>query len=309
MTVFVKLSRILPLPLAAALFAGQAWSQGQVIFSRTPIDLKNPVGQTAAFKSGEPIYGAVILTAPVKTLCGTTVSMNATKEAVELNYYVDNQYKDSGALTAKGPYFFEAKAIPLDVAPEPARMTAYRDPNLEYRSFGQKRDGALTFSAELGALPPGAHTFKIEVQTCSQPVAEGSFRIEGASYSYYAQLVPALRSEETKTVGMSAPKRNDPALTTAMLSAMKASPSAAWKDQILRIVIIDPDWFIERHPISGAILFRYIRAQVAVKGGDGKCSFYKLSTFKQDYIGGRFGATRYDGHGDRQAISCENVSK
>jgi len=309
MTAFLKLSHILPLPLAAALFAGPAWGQGKVIFSKTPIDLNNPVGQTAVFKAGEPIYGAVILTAPVKTLCGTTVSMNATKETVEMNYFVDNQYKDSGALTAKGPYFFQAKVIPLDVAPEPARMTAYRDPNLEYRSFGQKRDGALSFSAALGALPPGTHTFKIDVQTCGQPAAVGSFRIEGASYGHYAQLVSALRSEETKTVGMSAPKRNDPALTSAMLSAMKASPSAAWRDPILRVVIIDPDWFIERHPISGAILFRYIRAEVAVKGGDGKCSFYKLCTFKQDYIGGRFAATRYDGHGDRQAISCENVGK
>ena len=61
----------------------------------------------------------------------------------------------------------------------------------------------------------------------------------------------------------------DKALEGAMLSAMKASPSQVWKDQILRIVIIDLEWYIDRHPISGIILFRYIRAEVAVKGSDG----------------------------------------
>jgi hypothetical protein len=187
--------------------------------------------------------------------------MNATKEALELNYYVDNQYKDTGFLTARGPSFAEATVFPIDVL------------------------------------------------ACSQPIASGSFRIEGSSFSHYAQLVPTLRSEETKGVGMSAPKRNDAAMSGAMLKAMQASSSEAWKDQIMRIVILDPDWFIERHPISGAILFRYIRAEVAVKGRDGKCSFYQLCTFKQDYVGGKFGATRYDGHGDRQSLPCENVGK
>ena len=302
-------SRALPLVLAAGLLSGQALGAGKVIFSSSPIDLKNPVAQTASFKAGDPIYGAVVLSASIKSLCGANASTNATKEALELNYHVDNTYIDTGFLTARGPFFAEAMVFPLDVAPEPARMTAYRDPNLEYRKFGQNRDGAMNFSEALGGLAAGAHTFKIEVLACSRPIASGSFRIEGASFAHYAQLVPALRGEETKSVGMSAPKKNDPALSAAMLKAMQASSSDAWKDPIIRIVILDPDWFIERHPISGAILFRYIRAEVAVKGRDGKCSFHKLCTFKQDYVGGRFAATRYDGHGDRQALSCENVGK
>jgi hypothetical protein len=309
MLITFQLSNSLPLLLAAGLFSGQALGAGKIIFSSSPIDLKNPAAQTAAFKAGGPIYGAVVLDAPVKSLCGGRTSIYATKEALELKYYVDNQYADSGFLTAKGPFFAEAKVFPLDVAPEPARMTAYKDPNLEYRKFGQNRDGAMSFSEALGGLSAGAHTFKIEVLACSQPIAEGSFRIGGASFSHYAQLVPALRSEETKGVGMSAPKRNDAAMSAAMLKAMQASSSEAWKDQIIRIVILDQDWFIERHPISGAILFRYIRAEVAVKGRDGKCSFYHLCTFKQDYVGGRFAATRYDGHGDRQSLPCENVGK
>jgi hypothetical protein len=304
-----QLSQSLPLLIAAGLFSGQALGAGKVVFSSTPIDLKNPAAQTASFKAGDPIYGAVVLSASIKSLCGTNTSVNATKEALELNYYVDNKYKDTGFLTARGPFFAEATVFPLDVAPEPARMTAYREPNLEYRKFGQSRDGAMTFSEALGGLTAGAHTFKIEVLACSRPIASGSFRIEGASFNHYAQLVPALRSEETKSVGMSTPKRNDAVLSAAMLKAMQASSSEAWKDPIIRIVILDPDWFIERHPISGAILFRYIRAEVAVKGRDGNCSFYKLCTFKQDYVGGKFGATRYDGHGDRQALPCENVGK
>ncbi len=309
MPVTFQLSQSLPLVIAAGLFSGQALGAGKVVFSSSPVDLKNPAGQTASFKTGDSIYGAVVLSAPIKSLCGSSTSVNATKEALDINYYVDDQYRDTGSLTAKGPYFAQVTVFPLDVAPEPARMTAYKEPNLEYRRFGQNRDGAMTFSGVLGGLASGAHTFKIEVLACSQPIAEGSFRIEGASFDHYARLVPALQSEETKTVGMSAPKRNDAPLSAAMLKAMQASSSEAWKDPIVRIGILDPDWFIERHPISGAILFRYIRAEVAVKGQNGKCSFYKLCTFKQDYVGGKFGATRYDGHGDRQAIPCENIGK
>jgi hypothetical protein len=297
------------LTAAFTCFAGEALGAGKIVFSKSPIDLKSPAVQASGFKAGDPIYGAIILDAPIKRLCGSKASIYATKETIEIKYYVDEQYVDSGIVTAKGPFFSDSTAIPLDVAPEPARMTAYKEPNLEYHKFGQNYDGAMNFSTSLGGLSGGAHTFRIELSTCGSTIAQGSFRIEGASYASYTELVPALRSEETKGVGMSAPRKVDPALTAAMLKAMQSSSSTAWKDQILRVVIVDPDWFIERHPISGAILFRYIRAEVAVKAGDGKCSFYRLCTFKQDYIGGKFAATYSDGHGDRQPLPCENVGK
>lgn len=287
----------------------RAQPKGKIVFSTSPINLASPQNLSSSFKAGDPIYAAVLLSDPVKVLCTGRISNSATKETLEIKHYVDDAFKDSGQLIVKGEFFSQAKAFPMDVAPEPARMTAYKDASLEYGAFGQMKEGAIKWSAELGRLAGGSHKFKIEVDACSETQASGEFTIQGAAYSHYAQLVPALQGQQTLTVTMSPAKMQDKALEAAMLSAMKSSASQAWKDQILRIVIIDPEWYIERHPISGIILFRYIRAQVAVKDGNGNCSYYKLSTFKQNSHGGRYGGTYYDGHGDRVNLPCENVNK
>lgn len=295
--------------VAGLMFAAQMLSgQGKIIFSNTPINPANPGAGLTSFKAGEPIYGLMILPAPVKRLCGTAVSMNATVEQLELKHYVDNNYRDSGGAVIKGALFAEATRLLLDVAPEPDKLTAYKDPNLEYKRFGKTTYGAMRWSQELGGLSAGAHTMKIEVEACSSMIAAGEFKISGASFAHYAQLVDALQGAKTKLAAMPAGKKNDPALEAAMVKAMKASTSQAWKDQILRVVILDADWFLERHPISGIILFRYIRAAVAVRGAAG-CAFYELTTFKQDYAGGQFRPIYYDGHGDKHAIPCESVNR
>lgn len=294
---------------AALLLSAQfVYGQGKIIFSNTPIDPANPGAGVTAFKAGEPIYGLMVLTAPVKNLCSGRVSDSATVEQLELKHYVDNNFSDSGGAIVKGPLFNQATRIVLDVAPEPARLSAYKDPNLEYKRFGATTYGAMRWSKELGGLSPGGHTFKIEVEACSAPIASGQFKISGASYAHYAQLVDALRGALTQMAAMPPPKKRDPALEAAMVKAMKASSNAAWKGDILRVSILDNDWFLERHPVSGIILFRYIRAAVAVRSG-GSCSFYNLNTFKQDYVGGQFRPVYSDGHGDKFAIPCENVSR
>jgi hypothetical protein len=294
--------------IALALAPTLLFGQGKVIFSKAPIDLNHPGPSVSSFQAGDPIYAAVILTAPVKSLCGAAISRNATKEMLELKHYVDNNFKDSGKVIVKGPYFAEATRIPMDVAPAPGRTAVYNDPNLEYQQFGNIIYGAMHWSRDLGALSGGTHAIRIEVEACSSPVASGEFKIAGPSFAHYAQLAPMLKGEMTKTVTMTAPKKKDAALEATMLRAMKASSSAAWKDAIIRTNIIDADWFLERHPVSGVILFRYIRAEVAVRGAGG-CSIYRLVTFKQDYAGGQFRPVYYDGHGDKVQIPCENVMK
>lgn len=284
-----------------------AQPKGGIVFSSAPIDPANPQNLTTTFKTGDPIYAAVLLSAPVKSLCAGRVSNNATHETLDLKHFIDGNFADTGRLQVKGPFFDTAKAFRLDVAPAPESLSSYLDPNLVFNAFGQMKDGPIKWSTDLGKLPPGPHKFKIEIDACSEPAAAGEFSISGPSFAHYAAIVPALQNRQTATNKMAQPKMRNPALEAAMLASMKASPSQAWKDQILRIVIIDPDWFIERHPISGAILFRYLRAQVAVKNPAGACSFYQLTTFKQHYVSGRFGPTTYDGHGDRTPLPCSSV--
>jgi len=52
-----------------------------------------------------------------------------------------------------------------------------------------------------------------------------------------------------------------------MITAFKASQTCQdrLKGQILRVIIIDPDWMIRRNQLTGVILHRYIRAAIAVK--------------------------------------------
>lgn len=108
-------------------------------------------------------------------------------------------------------------------------------------------------------------------------------------------------------VALSKSKRNDPALQKEMKSLLISSKNEAWRGEILTIVIIDKDWFIERHKITGAILYRYIRAEVVVKNGD-DCWLYNLVTFKQDYIDTNYEKTYWDGIGDKAKISCEEIN-
>jgi hypothetical protein len=105
--------------------------------------------------------------------------------------------------------------------------------------------------------------------------------------------------------------QTDKSLEADMERAFKASQT--YKDrvkgEVLRVVIIDPDWMIRRNAITGIILHRYIRAAIAVKNDDGTCTVWQLVTFQQDYVSNKFQATRFDGIGDPFTIPCENVQK
>lgn len=295
--------------VASLIFAAQMLSgQGKIIFSNAPINPANPGPGVTSFKAGEPIYGFMILNAPVRKLCGNMASEGTTRERLELKHYVDGSFSDTGGAIVKDPLFSEATRLLLDVAPEPAKLTAYKDPNLEYRQFGKTTHGAMRWSQELGGMSPGSHTMRIEVEACSSPIAAGEFKISGASYAHYAQLVEALRGALTQMATMPPPVKRDPALEAAMVKAMKASSNEAWKGEILRVSIQDNDWHLQRHRISGIILFRYMKAAVAVRNGS-SCVYYAANTFKQDYVGGQFRPIYSDGRGDKHDIPCGNVSR
>ena len=102
---------------------------------------------------------------------------------------------------------------------------------------------------------------------------------------------------------------SDKALEAEMISALKASQT--FKDRmqgtIVKFVIVDPEWYIRRHELTGAILHRYIRGAAAIKNSSGKCTVWPLITFQQDYVGNKFQKSRFDGLGDPFPIPCENI--
>lgn len=289
--------------LSYQILAAQA--PGNIVFSKAPINAENPANLSTAFKSGDFIYAVAYFTKSLKQQCKGRISKNATKHLVEILMYKNGGYSTSMSPTLKAE-LFEGDKLLLDIVPKPSEMTAYTNPNLSWKMYGHTKEGPLCFAQLFGEFDPGKTTIKLEIKACYEIVASGEFIIEGDNFDFYTQLMEALQHVETKTVGMPVAKPTDPSLEKEMKLLLSTSSNDAWKGEILKVVIIDKDWFIERHKITGAILFRYIRAEVAVNKND-DCWLYHLVTFKQNYVGNKFEKTFWDGAGDRVNIPCENV--
>lgn len=282
-----------------------AQTPGTIVFSGSPIDAANPSNLTTSFKAGDYIYGVAYFTKSVKKQCKGRIPRTATKEQIEILVYLNGRYKNSMHATLKNE-LFKSKIFVLDIAPEPTKMTAYTNPNLSWKMYGFTKEGPMLFSQILADLDEGKTKVKIEFKACYEVIATGEFTIEGNDFEFYEQLIEGIKNAETQTVTMPKAKRNDPALEKEMTALLKASSNDAWNGEIRKVAIIDRDWFIVRHKLTGAILHRYIRAEVAVKKDDG-CWLYHLVTFKQNYVGNKFDKTFWDGAGDRVKIPCENV--
>lgn len=284
---------------------GKTQTAGTIVFSKQPIDDNHPANLSTSFKTGDYIYGVAYFTKSVKKQCKGRMPRTATKAGIEMLVYFNDQYKNSMNVTLKNN-LLKSKILTVDIAPEPAKMTAYTDPNLGWRMYGAVKQGPMLFSQMLADLDEGKTKVKIEIKACYEVIASGVFTIEGNDFDFYENLINGLKNAQTQTVQMPQAKRNDPALQKEMKSLLKASSNNAWKGTIKKIVIIDRDWYIVRHKLTGAILHRYIRAEVAVQKNDG-CYLYHLVTFKQNYVGNKFDKTYWDGAGDRVKIPCGNV--
>jgi len=304
----MKRFKVLTAVIWILFFTGQilnAQSPGTIVFSKSPINPANPTDLTTSFKTGDYIYGVAYFTKSVKEQCKGRIPKTATKEMVEILVYLNNRYKNSMHATLKNE-LFDSKIFVLDIAPQPAKMTAYTNPNLSWKMYGQTKEGPMLFSQMLAGLDEGQTKVRIEIKACYAVIASGEFTIEGSNFDFYEQLKGGIQNVETRTVLMPKAKRKDPALEKAMKALLEASSNSAWQGQIKKVVIIDRDWFIVRHKLTGAILHRYIRAAVAVKRKDG-CWLYHLVTFKQNYVGNKFGKIFWDGAGDRVKIPCGNI--
>ena len=276
-----------------------------MVFSKSPIDVAEPEDLTTSFAAGDPIYALVRVDKTFQNLAAPDADEPPKKVLVEVKTYVDGTYKASFNVILRNDAA-AGRALVLDVAPGPEAMTVFDDPNVEIGKTFDVYDGPIQFTKTLKGLKPGQHTIRVELYRYGV-WAEAEFLIEGEDFAVYGELRDKLLDELTKGVTMPTPKRVDPDLEAEMLDALKSANAEVWQNDILRIVIIDADWYLERHEISGIILFRYIRANVAVKDKDGVCWRYDLVTFKQDYVGEEFGPTKFSGVGDRKEIPEENV--
>jgi len=293
---------------------------GNIVFSSSPVDPAKPSQLSGGFQAGDPIYAAAYLGKSVRVLSGNP---QANKVGIEISFWrvqkplysyqkPSEQFIDYSAVTLTGG-ILDKDVLPFEVLPQVAGMTSYGNPEMAYNKFGKTADGPVKIAEKLSRLEAGRQTIIFKVKINYQDVATGDFSLEGADFTKLAALAEDYRKGQVAQAAASAemPRsaRSDRKLEGEMTAALKASRTYndRMKGKILRLVIIDPDWMVRRHPISGAILHRYIRAAAAIRDAGGECRVWNLITFQQDYAGGRYQKTRFDGVGDPTPIRCENV--
>jgi hypothetical protein len=308
--------------LGALVAEGLAQKPGEIVFAKTAINPSGPAGLTAEFQAGDNIYAMAFLDKSVVEMKG---SRKSKKDLVEVFIYelkpplYDYQQPSEAQLVTSTLWIsgdaVHGKSLPLDIVPDPNSMTAYGTPDFFYKKFGDRFDGPVKFAEAMSKLEEGEHTIIVKVKYNYNVVGEGKFTIKGGDFSKYAakadELNTSASSLKTKDAVMPKAARTDKSLEADMERAFKASQT--YKDrvkgEVLRVVIIDPDWMIRRNAITGIILHRYIRAAIAVKNDDGTCTVWQLVTFQQDYVSNKFQATRFDGIGDPFTIPCEKIQK
>lgn len=269
-----------------------------IVFSKTPISPSGPGSTRTTFQTGDYIYGLITLRDSFGDLTKGKISKNASKITdIEVKTFVDDQYKTSFYLIPTKPAFNETQVV-FDIVPAIDRMTAFRNPNYLLQSHGEPA-GPVTFAEVLGELSPGKHRVKIQIYRY-EVWAEGEFDITGSDYGFYAQQADALADAATVANAMEEPKMKNRSLENQM---KKIARSRGY--DVMKVVIIDPDWWVERHKISGRILWRHIASQVAYKKG-GECFFRKIR-YRQMYNGGTYGPLEFMSEFDETKLPCDQI--
>ena len=286
---------------------GKAAGGKNMVFSKTPIKDGKAENPTTSFKAGDRIYGLITLPDSIKAV----TEAQGNDMFVEIKCHKEGKYDNTGSFNIKlVAEAMDAKQLVLDIAPDADKMTAYKDKNIRYQKKFErdgKRGGPMQLTKYLSNLKGGKHTIKLVLYRYKD-VAVGTFTIEGDDFAKpYGELFKQLEGADTAGVKMPEAKMTDAKLEADMVKALKNSQvKEAREGEILKVVIIDPDWFIERHKISGRVLFRYIRAYCAVQEKDGPCWMWKF-VFKQDFIGDKFQPVKLHGIHERKKIPRANV--
>jgi hypothetical protein len=297
---------------------------GKIIFSTDTLSLDNMTNVTDSFKTSDYIYGLAVTNDTLKNICGVP---NAKKVKFSLGYSFIKQplysyqspseeFIDYSAIYVTGSAL-NNKYLILDIIPDPKKMSAYKDKEITFEKFGIYIDGPVKQANSFSKFQNGKQNirFKLRCDNTDVDVVSGDFFIEGNDFSKYSKL-----SEEYKKIflegdmenaKMPPAKMTDKKLEKEMIELIQKSETfkTRIKSKIIKLNIIDSDWYIRRNDFTGAILHRYIRAAIAVKDSSGSCSVWSLVSFQQDYFSNKFQKTKFDGVGDNFKIKCENISK
>ena len=265
---------------------------GKVVFSTKPIDPASPTALATSFKAGERIYALMQWDRPLaETYPG--------KDQVMIRFEIDGQPVHYQYLTFRNKALLKERFLRIDVAPDPAAMTAYRDPGIEWGS-GHKnlKVGPEAYTFFLGQLTPGRHTVVLRDFDFGSSKATGTFTVDGSDYAAYAKLHEQMKGAVAASATFPEARMKDAALESGMRKLLE---NAGWRG-IRRLVIVDKDWWIDR--VAGGdspVESRHLDA--AAEACDGNGCYYKVCTFHQrSLIGGGFGRLELTHQGDRKPL-------
>lgn len=295
---------------------------GKIVFSTDTLSLENNSNITDSFKSDDYIYGLAITNDTLKNICGTpnaskvdfSVIYSFIKQPLYSYQSPSEEFIDYSLVSVTGKKLND-KYLKLDIIPDPKKISAYNDPDITFKKFGIYIDGPVKHADSFSKFQNGKHNliFKLRCNNTDVDVASGNFFVESNDFSKYSNLSKEYKQSfnkaSTEKAKIPPAKMKNKNLEKEMIQLIQSSETfkTRIKSKIVKLNIIDSDWYIRRNEITGVILHRYIRAAIAVKDNSGSCSVWDLVTFQQDYIGNKFQKTKFDGVGDNFKINCENI--
>lgn len=283
-----------------------ATATGKIIFSGAPIDPAKPEKLVKSFKAGDHIYGLVQSDKTWRDLLGKS-NPKAKEVQIPFDMLIDGERADFQYITIKKPEALDTKTLVFDVAPELDKMTAYRDPTVQYgEGKGRRKIGPDQYTYILAALAPGKHTVTFQIRSYGDVLAAGEFTIEGEDYKAYETLREQVLAELQQGATMPPAQKIDKELEATM---RKLLDNAGWTN-IRKLIIVDKDWWLDR--ASGGdspIVSRHIAAAVAAKAEDGSFFWCKCTFHQQKLIDGSFGPLELTHQGDKRPILEKNIDK
>jgi outer membrane murein-binding lipoprotein Lpp len=281
---------------AATAAPASAPAGAAILFSKSPIDPNNPTNLTKSFQAGDSIYGLIRVAKPWREIYN---AKNKSEVAIMVVMKVGSS-ETLQYVTLKKPEFIDSNYLVLDIAPEPEKMTAYKNPDIVFgESKGNRKIGPIAFTYDLAQLPAGKHTVNLFVRDYGDKHASGSFEIEGTDFKAYADLHEKVKAATEAADTLPAARMVNKDLEAQMHKLLE---NAGWSN-ILRVVIIDKDWWVE------ADKSRYLNVAAAAKDASGKCYWCKLQFTQPKLIGGGWGDLELTMTGEKRNIAEENVNK
>jgi hypothetical protein len=252
------------------------------------------------FETKGNIYGIAKLNDTLKKI------NNAQNNNQEISVWVKIQLHNEGGgeqiVTIKaGDSIANTKDLPFRIVVDPSLPLEPNTLNVNfYKTLANVKSGK-TVNCEVTIFSPDKYN----------QIAAGNFQLTTTEQGIkrYESWANNEKNSEAKKRFMPAPKMKNAALEKAMSAEFNKRFSDTMT--LMRLIIVESDWTIERNKSTNVIIRRFVRVAVGVKfksGGDSEVLFYE---FYQDYDGKKFQDKVYMPFGSLKSYKIDeaNISK